>query len=879
MRKVVFLKQSNSHKNISIRNTLLALLICIFSIQNLYSQTSSFHKTYQTESVSGEFKSPNIDGIINEEVWNQVEWEGNFTQIQPNDGGEPSESTEFKIIYDSDYIYVAIRAFDSEPDLIVNRMARRDGESGDWVEVTFDSYFDKRSGYSFIASVSGVMSDYSISDDGAGWYPSWDPLWDFETSIDEEGWIAEIRIPFTQLRFNSEKEQIWGVQVIRHLFRKEERSAWRYRPREEGGWVRHFGELNGLNDIKPKRQVEISPYSVGKIERYQAVDGNPFLDGSDESISFGLDGKVGITNDLTLDFTVNPDFGQVEADPSEVNLTVFETFFEERRSFFIEGSNITSFDITGFFNPLSSDNLFYSRRIGRAPQTYPTLLDGEVNFVEIPDNTTILGAVKATGQTENGLSIGVIESLTSTEYANIYSDGNFEKQVVEPATNYFLGSVQKQTNNNNTILQGMITSTNRFIGGSAINLVDDAYTGGIELLQYWKDQKYYLRTNIIGSHLKGSPSAILEQQLSSRRYFQRPDNDYTSLDINRNTLSGFGGAIEFGRRGQSGLRYTGTFTWRSPGLELNDIGFMREADVLYQEFLIGYRFANPFSVFRWATMNYNQWAGWDYGMNKKYLGSEINFGMQFNNYWTLLGATGVEDDAISNTILRGGPSMKTVGNWNYWLSLQSDNRKDFTGSILFRRSVKFYDSGDSYSIGMNYSYRPTNAIRFTLNPGFQERFALLQYIKPVNYQNETRYIFGSIDQTTVNLTVRMDFTLSPNLTLQYYGSPFVSSVDYKDPKYITNPKAENLYDRFSEDVSFSNEDFESGYDFSFRQFRSNMVFRWEYRPGSLLYLVWAQGRTDFDLTADFSYRNDLNSLFSTEPQNIFLVKVSFLLGY
>ncbi len=856
----------------------LLALCAIFSVQSIFAQTPTQEKTYTTQRVTKE--APRIDGNLNDEVWNMVEWSGDFTQRSPDDGAAPSQETAIKILYDDDNLYVAVRAFDTDPEQIVQRLSRRDGFEGDWVEINIDSYFDKQTAFSFTASVSGVQGDEAITNDGGNWDTSWDPLWDFETSIDNEGWIAEMRIPFTQLRFNANNQQVWGIQFTRRLFRNEERSIWNYSSQEEAGWVSHFGELHGIAGIKPQRQVEIAPYTVAKLERYEADPDNPYLDGSDATANIGVDGKIGITNDFTLDFTINPDFGQVEADPSEVNLTAFETFFQERRPFFVAGNNITSFQITGGGNPYSSDNLFYSRRIGRSPQNFPDIDGGNNEYAKVPQNSTILGAVKLTGKTENGLSVGVMESITAAEYADVYRNGVTDDEIVEPTTNYFLASVQKEANDNNTIFGGMFTSTNRFIDNPSLNnLNKNAYTGGLNFAQYWNDRKYYFSSNIVMSHITGDPEAITLQQESSRRFFQRPDNDYTDYDPTRTSLSGHGGIVQFGKQANSGFRFVSWITWRSPELELNDMGYLRQGDSIFQVFWASYRFANPIGIFRYMNFNYNQWSGWDFGGTKNFAGTNFNFNTQFTNHWSFSIGSNLDGQETSNTFLRGGPSILLPGGWNYFTNLNTDNRKALSFGFSHNQRWGFDNSSNSINYGLSASYRPTDALRVFIRPSLNNYSHELQYLTTETVAGDNRYIFGAIDQKTVNLTARFDLVLSPDFTIQYYGSPFVSAVDYSDPKYITNPKAENFRDRYSEDVSFSGEDYENDYDFNFRQFRSNLVLRWEYRPGSLLYMVWTQGRTGFEDTGEFSYGSDINDLFSVDPQNVFLIKLSYLFGY
>ncbi len=402
--------------------------------------------------------APSIDGKLGDPVWAKVEWQGDFVQREPYEGAKPSERTAFKILFDDKALYVAIRAFDSEPVKIERRVSRRDTIDGDWVDITLDSYFDHLTGFCFGVNAAGVKADQLFVNGGLGDNDqdmSWDPIWEVETSVDAEGWTAEMRIPFSQLRFGNKDEQVWGLQVTRGLFRKDETSNWQFIPRNSPGWVHMFGELRGIKGIRPPRQVEIVPYTVGKLQAFRRVPGNPFATGRDKALFGGLDGKIGVTHDLTLNFTVNPDFGQVEADPSVVNLTAFETYYQEKRPFFVEGRNILSFQLMGGDGDNSSDNLFYSRRIGRTPQYARSRRPRRYARA-----TNILGAFKLTGKTRSGLSIGVLESVTSKETASI-SQMAKPKPDGRALTNYFGLRVQKDYNQGGTTIGGMLTATNR----------------------------------------------------------------------------------------------------------------------------------------------------------------------------------------------------------------------------------------------------------------------------------------------------------------------------------------------------------------------------------------------------------------------------------
>jgi len=841
-----------------------------------------------------ETQAPVIDGVLDDKVWGIVEWGDSFTQSIPNEGEAPSQKTSFKILYDDDNIYVGVRAYDTEADKIEKRMSRRDAMDGDWVDIKIDSYFDHRSAFSFMLNASGVKGDRTIFDDGQNIDYNWDPVWYGKATVDDQGWTAEYKIPLSQLRFGDKQNHIWGLQITRWLFRKEEASTWQFIPQDAPGLVHYFGELHGIEGIKPKKNFEILPYTVGNYEHYEKEEGNPFATGSDAGFGAGIDGKIGVTSDMTVDFTVNPDFGQVEADPSQVNLTEFETYFEEKRPFFIEGKSITSLQLTMGDSPISRDNLFYSRRIGRNPHYYPELEDGE--YTSVPDNTSIISAVKLTGKTKNGVSIGVLESVTAKEMAEIDLEGARRTQVVEPLTNYFVGRLKKDYNKGNTILGGMFTSTNRDINDPALDFLHtSAYTGGLDFMHQWKDRTYYLMVNTAFSHVIGSESAILGTQLSPQRYFQRPDAKHVSVDSSRTSLSGHGGTVTFGRSGNGHINYVAWVTWRSPGFELNDVGFLYRADDIMQIAWAQYRIWKPFSIFRSMNINVNQWSGWNFGGINTYNGGNTNFNMEFKNYWSLGSGINAELSGVSIYALRGGPALRYPTSGSIWYYVSSDSRK----KLIMTAGGNNHKGADNSSVFQNYyisaTYRPVNALSVSAMPSVSMNEQELQYVSTCEYGYENRYLFANIDQTTLSLTLRLNLSITPELSIQYYGQPFISAGDYSGFKRITDPKADEYNDRFvyfdeNSQISYDqdeqmyyideNSDGTTDYDFydpdfNFKQFRSNLVIRWEYTRGSTLYLVWSQGRTGYDTTGNNSFHNDVQGLFDIFPHNVFLIKLNY----
>lgn len=872
------------------------LLVSLFLLyHSLPVSSQPKKKTYTTAKINT--SSPVIDGKIDEPVWETVEWGDNFTQRAPVDSAAPSQQTAFKILYDDKNLYVAIRAFDTEPNKIVRRMSRRDGFEGDWVEINIDSYHDLRSAFSFTASVSGVKGDEAVSNNGNIWDASWEPIWHLKTNIDDKGWTAEFRIPLSQLRFADKEEHVWGLQVNRRLFRKEEASNWQYISQSAPGWVHLFGELRGLKGIKSQKQVEIQPYVVANAQKFPEESGNPFATGSSSELSGGIDGKIGITSDITLDFTVNPDFGQVEADPSQVNLTAFETFFEERRPFFIESRNILDYQITSSVagGDYTRDNLFYSRRIGRAPHYSPITENGA--FLKQPLNSTILGALKLTGKTHSGLSFALLESVTGNEKAEIDLQGVRRKELVEPLTNYVVARVQQDLNKGNTIIGGMFTATNRDISEPHLNfLARSAYTAGVDFQHSWKDREYFVSGNAVFSNVNGSQEAIVAAQTSSLRYFQRPGAPHISLDSARTSLTGTGATFKGGKKGKGNIQFEAGITFRSPELELNDVGFQRSADQISSWSWVGYRILKPTGIFRQFNINANAWSDWDFGGTSTFKAVNTNFNSQFKNYWRIGAGTTPNFGSVSNADMRGGPAIRYPGGISYWYWFETDNRKKLRlyfehnnhhGNKGYRRSQDFYGS---------ITYRPVNALVISASPTYSVYKNSLQYISTPRVNGDPRFVTASLNQRTLSTTFRIDYTITPNLSVQYYGQPFASKGTYSGFKQITDAGAKNYETRFSAFTSnqITFQSAENAYlvdentdgltdfnianpDFTFMQYRSNVVLRWEYIPGSTVFLVWSQSRTGNDAFSHFSVPDISRNLFDIRAHNVFLVKFTYRL--
>lgn len=849
-------------------------------------------RSYITKALE-DVEPPEIDGFLTDSSWNLVDWTGDFVEQRPDENTPPKYQTKFKIIYDREFLYIGIRCFDAEPDKIVRRLSRRDGFEGDWIGVFIDSYHDKRTAFGFIVTVAGVKADVFESNNGNNEDENWNPIWYTKTQTDEEGWTAELKIPLSQLKFGKAEEQVWGLEVMRRFFREEERSVWQRLPADTPGFVSEFGLLKGLMNIEPQKQMEIQPYMVAKLETYEEEVGNPFKDGKDASINVGLDAKIGITNDLTLDLTINPDFGQVEADPSAIALDGFQIFFEEKRPFFVENKNIFDFAVSKSEagETFGSDNVFYSRRIGGSPHGFPNTIEGE--FVDQPENTPILGAAKFSGKTADGWSIGVLESTTAKKYATIDRAGERREEVVEPLTNYFVGRAQKDFNNKKTFVGGIFTATNRGDLSPEIDfLTRAAYTGGFDFKHQWNNRDWYAGGDLVWSYIQGSTKAIQNTQESMTHLFQRVDADYLEVDSTRTSLAGTGGNMQLGKIGNGHWKFETGATWRSPGLELNDLGFQRQSDDIRHYTWIGYQSLKPDNTFRKYGINYNHWSVWDFGGNHNNLMFNTNSWQNWKNNWfSNLGVT-YQPKQYSNFALRGGPRLRLSPDISFFNGVEMDSRKKLRFNMFQNGNMAFDNSHAAYGVEFGMTYQPLNSLTVSANPSYAINNDKLQFVDNLDFNGSPRYLNGKIEQRTLSMSLRVNYTINPNLTIQYWGQPFVSRGRYANFKLVTDPLAKNFDDRItpfndnqislSENIYSVDEnldgivDYKFGDpDFSVVQFRSNLVFRWEYIPGSEIFLVWSQDISQTGNAKEELFQNLEDHIFGQKPKNIFLIKATY----
>ncbi len=831
---------------------------------------------------------PRIDGRLDDEAWERASVARDFVQFEPDPGAPASQRTEARVLYGDDALYVALRAWDTAPDSIVGQLTRRDQSSfSDELAVVVDSYFDRRTAFHFAVNPVGVKTDLYRFDDTQE-DPGWDAVWDAATSVDEEGWSAEFRIPLSQLRFRDAADQTWGINFLRKIARHDETVLWAPTSRSDAAIVSRFGELTGIRDLHPPRRLEMTPYTVARLERAPGDPDNPFYRQNATFGTVGADLKYGITSDLTLNVTLNPDFGQVEADPAQVNLSAYETFLPERRPFFVEGANLFNFSLALGDGDDAVESLFYSRRIGRSPQGS---VDDQGGWVDADPRTTILGAWKLSGKTASGWSVGLMNAITAEEKATVAPAGGGRiEEPVEPFSNYSVARFQRDFREGRTAVGFIGTAVNREADVAAdLGLRSGAYTAGFDVRHRFGGDRYQLQAYLLGSNIRGSEEAIAAAQRSSARYFQRPDAPHLTYDPTRTSLSGYTGMLTFNKITGGHWRFGTGVQTRSPGFDANDAGYLREADFTTSFLYLGYDQSSPQGPFRRWRLNANGFGSWSYGGERYSSGGNVNGNFQLRNFWS--GYLGVNHNTrgYSNGILRGGPSFLREAQWNGWGGLNSDSRRAVQLNLNDWWNVR--PESDSWTLGLSPSlrFRPSGRATLSLGGSWTRAVDDRQWVRRMGTDEAPAYLFGRLDQTTVGVTARLDYAFTPTLSLQVYAQPFVSAGSYGDFKRVTDPHAPTYAGRFTGvDVTLDEDGYYRGDvdgdgsvdsfrdpEFNVRQFHSNTVLRWEYRPGSTLYLVWAQGRDALGPTGDFRFSGDFRGLFDTRPSNTLMLKVSY----
>jgi hypothetical protein len=843
-----------------------------------------------------------IDGRLDDAAWQAAPAASGFTQSYPDPGAQPTDSTTVRVLYDDDALYVGIRMYDAHPDSIAAQLARRDasGIYSDWAHLIIDSYHDHRTAFRFSVNPKGVEKDVYTSNDGSEDL-NWDAVWDVGTRIDSRGWVAEYRIPLSQLRFGSagaDGTRTWGIQVMRDVARRNERDSWAPWSPQSPGFVSMFGTLTGLKDLPSPKRLEVLPYVSSQLTRAPGNPSDPFYRASDTKASAGADIRYGLPAGLTLTATVNPDFGQVEVDPAVVNLSAFETFFPEKRPFFLEGADVFNFGQVSTTNDFGQEYFFYSRRIGRAPEVSP--YGPGVVAADIPDKTTIAGAAKVTG-TVGPWTVGLLDAVTTEADARVALNSGVKTDApVEPLTNYLAGRVKHAFNNGQSFVGGMFTSTARSMSDSVFTplLRRDASFGGLDFEHGIHNRQWIVSGFVAGSRVNGSAAAIASTQRSSTHYLQRPDASYLTYDSTRTSLSGYMDEVAVMKTGS----VFGSLAYKemNPTFELNDLGFVGRGDYRVVSEAIGYRNFHQSRFLRnYSALAYGNHE-WNFGGTQLFRHWAGSVNATTNNLWTLSLGGMVMPATYDDRMTRGGPIVGVPTNYSVNGSVSTDSRWPvIVGLNTYYAHSR--DRSESPSLGLSFDMRPTSTLHIIVGPSWSATRRATQYLTVVPDVNATatfgnRYVFANLDQNTLSLDTRVEWTLTRTLSLQTYIQPFVASGAYSDIKEFSRPgtfdfavygrdQGTATYDagtsRYTIDPDGAGPSAAFALpnpDFNVRSLRGNAVLRWEYRPGSAIYVVWQQQRSGFAPRGDFDAGRDVGDIFRTVPTNVFLVKATYWIG-
>jgi hypothetical protein len=832
---------------------ILALTSALLSARAIASHAQGI-ATMATATARRASSAPALDGRDDDAAWLDAVSITAFRQYDPVEDAEPSMRTEARVVYDDANLYVFVRAFDPRPDSIISLLSRRDVRTAsDQIKVMIDSYHDRRTGYEFAVNPAGVKRDYYTFDDGQE-DVSWDAVWDVATRTDSLGWTAEFRIPLSQLRYPAAASHTFGLMIIRELARRNERVSWPLLRRSRNGVASQFGEVGGLTGLGSPRRLEIAPYAlvrnrstgrVGDVRRSQQG-------------TMGADLKYGLTSNLTLDATINPDFGQVEADPAQLNLTTFETFFQERRPFFLEGMSIFQFG-------QDPEQLFYSRRIGRAPQLTGLAPDG----VDVPGASRILGAGKLTGRVAGGSSLGVLTAVTDRTVAG--------STTIEPRTTYALARATRELRKGESAFGVIATAVDRALRASeAAYLRRDAYTVGADGRHRFGNGRFEINGSLAASSVRGAAGAIARTQRSSVHQYQRPDDDLT-VDTTRTSLDGT--SLRLMAKKVAGL-VRGTLSYQriTPGYETNDLGFLGRADD--QIVNTNLRFIPTSTVGPWRNGSlelYSQHHFTTAGLPTGALYEAFASGnLKSGAYVSVDSWVDNAGVVYCDRCARGGPAIRVSPSYNTLINLASDPKRRVSPQLAAIYTLA--DDGRSllWRVRPYVVVRPSTRLGIELGTRYQYNRDNTQWLANVGAigADTTHYLFGRLRQDLLSFTARMNLTIRPTMSVQLYAEPFVTAGRFTDVRELAAPRARAYDARFRPYAGVM----PSG-DFNEKSFNASTVLRWEYRPASTLFVVWTQSRdqNDRDLGA-FSASRDYRNLFAARPENVVLIKAAYWVG-
>jgi hypothetical protein len=847
--------------------------------------------------------APAVDGRLDDAAWAQADTATGFVQRTPRAGAPASERTVVRVLYGPDALYVGARMYDSAPDSVAGQLNRRDvGGYGDAFTVMVDSYDDRRTAFRFGLNPRGVKYDgllFDDTDEDSGW----DAVWDGAAQRDSLGWTAELRIPFSQLRYPAAAgERTWGVNFRREIARRGELSYWAPILPDDPGFVSRFGRLAGIGELPRPRRLEVQPYASSRLARAPGDAGDPFHRDSDVLASAGADVRYGITSDLTLSATLNPDFGQVEVDPAVVNLSAYETLFDERRPFFVEGTEMFRFGQARFNVATNLPRLFYSRRIGQPPVR--RLGGAGFGFVDAPEQTTIAAAAKVSGKLGRGWSLGVMDAATAPERARyVDAEGVRRTAPVEPFGNYFVGRLRRDLGGASWA-GAYLTAVNRAVDDGALDAVarTAGYVGGMDGELAWGGRSWILAGSLAGSHVAGSAASIAAAQRRSSRYFQRPDADHLDFDPERTSLDGYSLQLSLSKLGGRHWRSSAWYQETSPGFEANDLGYQVRADIRALTAYLSYREDRPGAVFReWNASSYGL-GTWNLAGDNTRATARAQASGTLKSFWYLFGGVEAARRSWDDRLTRGGPLARFPGDAAVDFGVGSDERRSLSGEASFSAS-RTGAGGWGRTASLFLRARPTSALQLSVGPQLERRRGIAQYVGTMDDATATatlgrRYLFAGLDRTTLSLPTRVNWTFSPDLSLQLYAQPLIDVGDYTEFKELAAPRTYR-FRTFGEDGSTAlRDDAADRYlldpdgaagparaftvadpDFNFRSLRGNAVLRWEYRPGSTLFFVWQQQRSEEALLGDFRLGRDSGAMLRAPSENVFLIKATYWLGF
>lgn len=816
--------------------------------------------------------APVIDGRLDDTCWStEGEWAGDFAQFTPNYKAPPTHPTEIKILYDGRQLYVAMRAYDDPPEKRSIRGGERDEFNGDVMGINFDSRHDQRTGFEFDLTANGQKIDLLLFNNS--WDTTWNAVWEGKVAHEAGSWTAEFLIPLSQLRFDP-RETSWGLHAWRWIDRQREESDWQVLVNDDSGLVKSFGTLDGVEGLRSSRRIELLPYVSVRAEI-------PPSGSARTTFRAGLDAKIGLSSDVTLDASLRPDFGQVEADPAQMNLTAFETFLTERRPLFLEGKEVFDF-------PLKNDTVFYSRRIGQLPGYYPPGIVGRM-----PEASTLEGALKLSGKTSRGFAFGVLSSLTSREEVEVADAGTIRRAAIAPQAEQLVMRGQQDLRRGDTVLGGIVTHVRRELADPDLRswLPARATAAGTDIQHYWADREYFLRCAAVASQVDGDPQAIARLQLAPTRYYQRAIDGVTAFDPSLDRLTGNALWLKFGKGSKGHWRWSEELFRKSPGFELNDLGFVSQTDRLEQTTSLGYSEKTPAAWYRGYQLELAHANAWT--TRHEYLGTELalNSSAELRNKWTVTAALTAQGERRDPVALRGGPLLRVPPGVNWFGEIGTDNSRRLWAKAYAKGQRSREDPSAYDGYGGQVELRPVSTLLLAL--GF-DAMNEVDGLRPVPLENvdgaAPGYFVARLTGKSRSVSVRTQWTIRPELTLRYYGNPFGSTVRYSDVRRVAAPGAADYASQFGPWLARSSGAGRYAFDedgdgvaelgmaepnFNAASFRSNLVLRWEFRRGSTLHLIWAQQRDGAASVDSLDAWSALSGLRGMPVNNQVMLKMTY----